>query len=244
MEVSRWGVELELQLPAYTTATAAWDPSHIYDLHHSSRQCQILNSLSEARGRTCILIDVSWVHYQWATIGPSLCLTPYLFSFPVISIFLLRSHYMFNLFRICPPRLHHPQIAIPWRQALWLLVHCQVPSVLSSIYWICPWVNWDYSFAQYEKVSAPWFWSIVEGQKVMENANFLMMVMLGLYSSEWVLPLSQYPGTRITVPILQMLKAQARRGQTVPKGEGHALFPHSSAPFPTFSAFLLSDVAS
>ena len=31
MEVSRLGVELELQLPTYTTATAtaAWDPSYI-----------------------------------------------------------------------------------------------------------------------------------------------------------------------------------------------------------------------
>ena len=38
MEVPRLGVELELQLLAYTTATATWDPSHIWDLHHSSRQ--------------------------------------------------------------------------------------------------------------------------------------------------------------------------------------------------------------
>ena len=37
MEASRLGVELEeLQLPAYTTATATPDPSHICDLHHSS----------------------------------------------------------------------------------------------------------------------------------------------------------------------------------------------------------------
>ena len=49
MEVPRLGVELEVQLPDYTTATAMWDPSHIFDLHHSSQQCQILNLLSEAR---------------------------------------------------------------------------------------------------------------------------------------------------------------------------------------------------
>ena len=42
MEVPRLGVELELQLPAHTTATAAWDPSHICDLHHSSWQCRSL----------------------------------------------------------------------------------------------------------------------------------------------------------------------------------------------------------
>ena len=29
MEVPRLGVELELQLLAYTTATATWDPSHL-----------------------------------------------------------------------------------------------------------------------------------------------------------------------------------------------------------------------
>ena len=45
----RLGVELELQLVAYTTATAMQDPSHICDLLHSARQCWILNPLSEAR---------------------------------------------------------------------------------------------------------------------------------------------------------------------------------------------------
>ena len=36
MKVPMLGVELELYLPAYTTATAVWDPSHICNLHHSS----------------------------------------------------------------------------------------------------------------------------------------------------------------------------------------------------------------
>ena len=49
MEIPRLGIELELQLPAYTTAMATQDLSHVCDLHHSSRQCQILNPLSEAR---------------------------------------------------------------------------------------------------------------------------------------------------------------------------------------------------
>ena len=57
MEVPRLGVEWELQLPAYTTATATQDPSHVCDLPHSSQQGQILNPLTEARNRTCILID-------------------------------------------------------------------------------------------------------------------------------------------------------------------------------------------
>ena len=38
MEVPRLGVELELQLPAYATATATQVPSCLCDLHHSSRQ--------------------------------------------------------------------------------------------------------------------------------------------------------------------------------------------------------------
>ena len=52
MEVPRLGVELELQLPAYATATAMWDPSRICDLHHRSRQHRILNPLRKARDRT------------------------------------------------------------------------------------------------------------------------------------------------------------------------------------------------
>ena len=49
MEVLRPGVELELPLLAYTTATAAWDQSCICSLHPSSQQRQILHPLSEAR---------------------------------------------------------------------------------------------------------------------------------------------------------------------------------------------------
>ena len=59
IEVLRLGVKSELQLLAYTTATATRDLSHIYDLHHSSQQCQIPNPLSEARNQTCILMDTS-----------------------------------------------------------------------------------------------------------------------------------------------------------------------------------------
>ena len=59
MEVSRLGVESELQLPAYTTATATLDLSCVCDLHHSSWQCRILNPLSKARDGTYVLIDTS-----------------------------------------------------------------------------------------------------------------------------------------------------------------------------------------
>ena len=55
MEVPRLGVELELQLPAYTIVTAMPDLNQICDLHCSSWQHQIPNPLSEARDRICIL---------------------------------------------------------------------------------------------------------------------------------------------------------------------------------------------
>ena len=56
MEVPRLVVELELQLLAYTTATATPDPSRVCDLHHSSWQRQIVNPLSKARDQTLNLI--------------------------------------------------------------------------------------------------------------------------------------------------------------------------------------------
>ena len=41
-------VKLELQLLAYTTATAVPDLSRVCDLYHSSQQCPILKPLSKA----------------------------------------------------------------------------------------------------------------------------------------------------------------------------------------------------
>ena len=61
MEVSSLGFKLELQLPVTATATAMRDPSCLYDLHHSSRQCPIRNPLIEARDRTCSLRDTSQI---------------------------------------------------------------------------------------------------------------------------------------------------------------------------------------
>ena len=69
MEVPRLGVELELQLPAYTTAMATQDPSRICDLHHSSQQHQILNPLNEARDRTRNIMVPSQIHFLCATTG-------------------------------------------------------------------------------------------------------------------------------------------------------------------------------
>ena len=68
MEVLRLGVESELQLPAYVTATAP-DPHRICDLRHSSWQHQILNPLSEARDRTRNLKVPSQIHFRCAMTG-------------------------------------------------------------------------------------------------------------------------------------------------------------------------------
>ena len=69
MEIPRLGVELELQLPAYTMATATQDPSSICDLHHSSQQRWIADPLREAWDRTCNLKDTNQIHFHCTTMG-------------------------------------------------------------------------------------------------------------------------------------------------------------------------------
>ena len=46
-----WHMEVPSQDRGQTTATAMPDPSHVCNLHHSSRQHQILNPLSKARDK-------------------------------------------------------------------------------------------------------------------------------------------------------------------------------------------------
>ena len=72
MEVPKLGFESELQMPAYATATAAPDLSHICDLHHSSWQCRILNPLSEARDRTGNLLVPSQICHHGTMTGTPL----------------------------------------------------------------------------------------------------------------------------------------------------------------------------
>ena len=57
------GVQLELQLPAYATVTEMPDPSHICNLHHSSRQQGILNPLSKVG----IEPESSWILIRFLT---------------------------------------------------------------------------------------------------------------------------------------------------------------------------------
>ena len=76
--------QCRIQATSETYATAMQDPSHIWDLRHSSEPHLILNPLNEARDGTCILIDTSWVfnllrhngNYQgpvlWKTLGRQL----------------------------------------------------------------------------------------------------------------------------------------------------------------------------
>ena len=66
------GVELELEPPAYTTATAMQDLSHVHDLHHSSQQHQIFSPLSKARDQTHNPMVTSQTHFHCATSGTPL----------------------------------------------------------------------------------------------------------------------------------------------------------------------------
>ena len=72
MEVPRLGAESELQLPAYTRATATPDLSQVCDLPHSSQQRWILNPLSKVRYGTCNLMVTSWICFRCTTTGTSL----------------------------------------------------------------------------------------------------------------------------------------------------------------------------
>ena len=67
MEVSRQGVELELYLPAYTTATAMWDPSYVsvtYTTAHSNA-----GSLTY-RGRPGAKSGLSWTLVRFTSAEP------------------------------------------------------------------------------------------------------------------------------------------------------------------------------
>ena len=71
-EVPRLGVELELQLPSYTTGTATWDPGCICDLYTTAH----INTRSLAHwGRPGMEPTCSWMVvfvHCWATKGTPL----------------------------------------------------------------------------------------------------------------------------------------------------------------------------
>ena len=69
MEFPRLGVKSELQLLAYTRATATPDPSCVCDLYHSSQQRWILNPLGDTRDRTPNIMVPSWIHFHSTMMG-------------------------------------------------------------------------------------------------------------------------------------------------------------------------------
>ena len=60
------------------------DPSHVCDLHHSSRQRWILNPLSEARDRARIFMDTSQSHGRNFLKGKTI-----VFGVPVVAQWLM-----------------------------------------------------------------------------------------------------------------------------------------------------------
>ena len=66
MEVPRLGVESELQLLVYATATATWDPSCVCNLYHTTRQRRIPNHLA----RPGIETAASWISVRFVSIAP------------------------------------------------------------------------------------------------------------------------------------------------------------------------------
>ena len=71
MEVPSLGVKSGPQLLACATATATVDLSDIFDLHHSSWQCRILDPPSKAKDGTRILMGTSRVCYLLSHNGNS-----------------------------------------------------------------------------------------------------------------------------------------------------------------------------
>ena len=80
MEVPRLGVQSELQLLTYATATEMQDLGLICDLHHSSGQRQIPNQLSKARNQTHDLMVPSQICF-WCTMMGTPNINVYLISF-------------------------------------------------------------------------------------------------------------------------------------------------------------------
>ena len=66
MEVPRLGVKSELQLPAYTTATAMWDLSRVCYLHHNSHNARSLTH----QARPGIEPSYSWIVVGFISTAP------------------------------------------------------------------------------------------------------------------------------------------------------------------------------
>ena len=67
VEIPRLGVELELQLPAYATATATQDLSRVCELRHSSRNARSLTHWVRPRDQPPNLMVPSRIHFHCPT---------------------------------------------------------------------------------------------------------------------------------------------------------------------------------
>ena len=94
MEVPRPGVELELKLPVYTTATTMRDLSRICDLHQRSRQGRILNP------RTGIEPAPSWILVRLLCFSCTTVKTPE--GVPVVAQWLTNPTRNYEVSRLIP----------------------------------------------------------------------------------------------------------------------------------------------
>ena len=118
MEVPRRGVESELQLPAYATATATQDLNCICDLHHSSWQHWLLNPLSKVRDRNWNLMVPSWIRFHCATTGTPIppSLNHLVSSGKKVLILLLSDNFSYSPYKLwasCSQSLHFSILYLP-----------------------------------------------------------------------------------------------------------------------------------
>ena len=74
MEVPKLGVKLELQLPAYATTTATPDLHTAASSTYTTAHCNARSLTHWAvQGSNCILMDISQIHFHWATTGTPQC---------------------------------------------------------------------------------------------------------------------------------------------------------------------------
>ena len=78
-------VKSELLLLAYATAIASWDPNHIWDLQHSSRQCQIEPTSSWTLIR--FISTVPWQELQFFFFSIALAIQGLLYFHTNLKIF-------------------------------------------------------------------------------------------------------------------------------------------------------------
>ena len=107
-------------------ATATRDPSLICDLHHSSQQCWIPNTLREARDQTHVLMDTSQIHFCCTTTE-----TPVFYCFDIVIIGIV----FLTFFQI----VHYSCIESQRSFVFWFCImqHYWICLVVFTIVWGC-----------------------------------------------------------------------------------------------------------